>query len=116
LLDLYKALDYPNPEEMAANAWLEQNAPDVLFENDERVKKVLEARRQSAAGAEDKQPSKSINFKDLPPEGQAQLAEQAGLKLHPEAIAAYEQGKEANRQERSIPQVPVIPEQPGEEQ
>lgn len=87
LIDLYKALDYPNPEEMAANVWLEANAPEVLFQNDQRIQQVLQARQAAAAGT-DKPVSKSINFKDLPPEGQAQLAKQAGLELNPEAIAA----------------------------
>jgi len=35
-----------------------------------------------------KPPSESINFKDLPPDGQAQLAEKAGIHLNPAAIAA----------------------------
>lgn len=40
-----------------------------------------------------KEPSKSISFKDLPPEGQAQLAAQAGIKLEPQQIIANEQEK-----------------------
>jgi hypothetical protein len=90
LLDLYKALDYPNPEETAANVWLEANAPEILFKNDQRVQQVIEA-RQNANTA--KPPSESISFKDLPPEGQAQMAKQAGIDLNPEAIAAHEQAK-----------------------
>ena len=91
LIDLYKALDYPNHEEMAANVWLETNAPEILFANDPRIQQVIKA-KQSASG-EKKPPSESINFKDLPPEGQAQMAEQAGIKLHPEALAAYNENK-----------------------
>ena len=34
-----------------------------------------------------KPPSESINYKDLPPEGQAQLAAKVGIKLNPEQIA-----------------------------
>lgn len=52
LVDLYKALEYPNPEEMAANAWLQQNAPEVLFENDPRVKKVIEQKMMAAMAAQ----------------------------------------------------------------
>ena len=89
LIDLYKALDYPNPAEMAANVWLEANAPDVLLDSDERIKQVMQRQAEASGQAEDKPPSKSINFKDLPPEGQAQLALQAGIQLHPEAVAAY---------------------------
>ncbi len=40
---------------------------------------------------QEKPPSKSISFKDLPPEGKAQLAAQAGIALNPEEIAADEQ-------------------------
>jgi hypothetical protein len=41
LIDLYKALERPNPEELAANMWLEVNAPEVLYGNDPRVRQVL---------------------------------------------------------------------------
>jgi len=34
----------------------------------------------------DKEPSKSISFKDLPPEGKQQLAAQAGIQLDPNQI------------------------------
>src|SRR3990167_6064125 len=114
LIDLYKALDYPNPEETAANVWLEVNAPEILFANDQRIQQVVEARKNASAA---KPPSESINFKDLPPEGQAQMAEQAGLKLHPEALAAFHENKakeEAAKEvateagKRSIP-LPAIP-------
>ena len=91
IIDLYKALDYPNPEEMAANVWLEANAPEILFTNDPRIQQVIQA-KQSANG-EKKPPSETINFKDLPPDGQAQMAKQAGIELHPEAIAAHNESK-----------------------
>lgn len=95
LLDLYKRLDYPNPEELAANVWLEENAPEVLYGKDPRVAQVLQQRAAAAQQGEKKPPSESINFKDLPPEGQAQMAKQAGIELHPEAIAAHGAAKEA---------------------
>lgn len=96
-LDLYKALQYPNPEEMAANAWLEVNAPDILYQGDPRVAQAVQ-RQQQAAQAEAqakaqgaaKGPSESISFKDLPPDGKAQMAAQAGIHLHPEGIAAHD--------------------------
>ena len=40
-LDLYKRLDYPNPEEMAANVFLEQNAPHILYKDNELVQEAL---------------------------------------------------------------------------
>lgn len=100
LLDLYKSLDYSNPEELAANAWLETNAPELLYVNDPRVKQVIEARQQQ--GGEQKPPSLSISFKDLPPEGQAQLAGMVGIDLHPEAIAAYAEQQANKEVERKI--------------
>lgn len=38
-----------------------------------------------------KGPSESISFKDLPPEGQAQMAQQAGIHLSPDVFAAHAQ-------------------------
>lgn len=35
----------------------------------------------ASSGQEDKSPSESISFKDLPPKGQVQMAEQAGIKI-----------------------------------
>ncbi|MDD5110789.1 MAG: hypothetical protein PHI63_06290 [Patescibacteria group bacterium] len=119
LLDLFRALDYPNPEEMAANMWLEVNAPELLFVNDQRVKQVMESRRNASAA---KPPSESISFKDLPPEGKAQMAAQAGITLHPEAIAAFDDNAAkgeiakdvlAEAAKRSIPQ-PTLPAPAGE--
>ena len=103
LIDLYKALDYPNPEEVAANVWLEANAPEILFANDPRVQQVIQARQQ--AQGEKKPPSQSINFKDLPPEGKAQMAAEVGIDLHPEAIAAHDEAiEERSMQKQAIPQ------------
>lgn len=89
LIDMYKRLDYPNPEELAANVWLEANAPEVLFNEDPRVQQVIQQRQQSSQQVQEK-PKESINFKDLPPDGQAQMAAQAGIQLHPEGIAAHD--------------------------
>lgn len=98
LIDLYKRLDYPNPEQLAANVWLEVNAPEILFANDPRVQQVIQQKQQAATGAA-KPPSTSISYKDLPPVGQVQLAEQAGIKLDAEGLAAHAGAKEAKKQE-----------------
>jgi hypothetical protein len=42
----------------------------------------------------DKKPSESISFKDLPAEGQAQMAAQAGIQLSPEQIKVDQQNKQ----------------------
>lgn len=49
LLDLYKNLEYPNPEETAANTWLEVNAPHVLYANDPRIAQVVQQQAAVAA-------------------------------------------------------------------
>lgn len=90
-IDLYRKLEYPNPEEMAANAWLEVNAPEILYQGDPRVQQAIQIKQQMAQAGGAKPPSESINYKDLPPEGKAQLAAKAGIQLHPEGIAAHEE-------------------------
>lgn len=40
-IDLYKRLEYPNPEELAANVWLEQNAPQILYKDNPMVQEAL---------------------------------------------------------------------------
>lgn len=106
LIDLYKALDYPNPEEMAANVWLEANAPEIAFANDPRVMKAIQAQQEAAAPPqpEPKQPSESISYKDLPPEGKAQMAAKAGIDITPEAVVAKEAAEK-------IPTIPITNQQ-----
>jgi len=47
-LDLYKRLEYPNPEELAANVWLETNAPHLLYKDNSLIQEAM-AMAQSAA-------------------------------------------------------------------
>jgi len=47
-IDLYKRLDYPNPEEMAANVWLEVNAPQILYRDNPLVQQVIQMQQQAA--------------------------------------------------------------------
>ena len=104
LIDLYKALEYPNPEEMAANVWIESTMPWVLFKDNEKVKEVMQMMQQQSQG-EEKPPSESISFKDLPPEGKVQMAKQAGIEIAPEQIQAEDvkqEMKEINKDKRSI--------------
>lgn len=74
---------------------------DVLPNSEQRIEegKVATAEvikdsglmNQRQPEAEEKAPSRSISFKDLPPEGKAQLAAQAGIELSPEDIAMQEE-------------------------
>jgi hypothetical protein len=50
------------------------------------VAEVMKDLKGGMAGAQQKPPSESISFKDLPAEGQVQMAEQAGIQISPEAV------------------------------
>lgn len=104
LLDLYKKLDYANPEELAANVWLEINAPEILYGKDPRIVQVMQQRAQSAQGAkpEEKAPSISISFKDTTPDVQAQILDKVGIKADPAAIAIHEAHKANEVVNRSV--------------
>ena len=52
-IDLYKRLDYPNPEEMAANIWLEANAPQLLYKDNQLVQEALAMQQQAQQTAEE---------------------------------------------------------------
>lgn len=47
-VDLYKRLEYSNPEELAANAWLEQNAPELLYKDNVMVQQAIQMKQQAA--------------------------------------------------------------------
>lgn len=53
-IDLYKRLEYPNPEELAANSWLEVNAPHILFKDNQLVQEALQGLAQAASEEEAK--------------------------------------------------------------
>ena len=48
-LDLYKRLEFPNPEELAANVWLEVNAPQLLYKDNPLVQEALMMAQAAAA-------------------------------------------------------------------
>jgi hypothetical protein len=52
---------------------------------------------EAPAAQEEKAPSESIAFKDLPPEGQAQMAAQAGITLSPQQIQAHQDEQDAKK-------------------
>jgi hypothetical protein len=68
--------------------------PDQKTRIDENKVAALEVMKDTGGGKpaqqEDKGPSKSISFKDLPAEGKVQLAAQADIQLSPEQIKAQE--------------------------
>jgi hypothetical protein len=50
---------------------------------------------EAPQAVEQKPPSESIAFKDLPPEGQAQMAAQAGIQISPERMAQHQAQQDA---------------------
>lgn len=60
-----------------------------------------------AQGQQEKPPSTSISFKDLPPDGQIQLAQQAGIEIQPPATPVVAQQPLPTQ----TPVLPVIPTQ-----
>ena len=70
----------------------DQRMQEVKVANMEALADVQKAGGMNGQqGAESKEPSKSISFKDLPPEGKSQLAAQAGIQLNPASVVAYEE-------------------------
>lgn len=63
------------------------------------LSKVLNAPEE--AGEAHKPPSESISFKDLPPEGQAQMAAQAGIMLSPQEMADHQATLDAKEAEKA---------------
>jgi len=68
-IDLFKRLEYPDPEKLASNVWLEQNAPHHLFRDNPLVMEAIaELQAQTPpqegdnapAPQEKKEPSKSM--------------------------------------------------------
>lgn len=82
------------------------------FTNKEELKQRLQQQAQMAA---QQQPankvSESISFKDLPPEGQVQMAAQAGIQLTPQAAMQQQLMQQAQRQAqmRQPVQRPAVP-------
>lgn len=61
------------------------------------------------APQEDKGPSESISFKDLPTEGKVQMAKQAGIHLSPQDVEAHEQKQAAQEAEKMKLQAKLKP-------
>lgn len=56
LVDLYRKLEDPNPEEKAANVWLEVNAPHILYKDNPQVMEAMQMMQaQAQAQAEQQQ-------------------------------------------------------------
>lgn len=93
-LDLFKKLEYSNAEEMAANAWLEANAPQIMFKNNPLVAEAMQMKMQIVQAEQqnkiDIAAGRQMKYEDLPPAGKVQLAAKAGITLSPDDIAMEE--------------------------
>jgi len=47
-VDLFKRLEYPNPEELAANVWLQTNAPEILYKDNPLIQEALAMQAEAA--------------------------------------------------------------------
>lgn len=94
--DYFEVAGYANPGDKAKNrVKYDLNPPKATGMTEEEL-----AEYAPAAQPEQKEPSKSISFKDLPPDGQVQLAEQAGLQLSPEVLIAEKIAKVKQEQQK----------------
>jgi hypothetical protein len=69
----------------------------IMAAINEQAQKVA----QQQKNAPQNKVSESINFKDLPPDGQVQMAEQAGLKIQPPAPQPIQQPAMAGGQQNA---------------
>lgn len=89
-ITLGERLDMPNPKEFAMRLVLWKMDPISLFPE-------LAAQRQPEGPPP---PSRSMQFKDLPPEGQIQMAAQGGIQLSPEAVMQQKIEADAKEQQQ----------------
>jgi hypothetical protein len=86
-ITFFDRLEFPNPRETAKQLFLWKSDPIQLFPD------LAQAAAQQPKQPPEKPPSLSIGFKDLPPEGQAQVAAKAGIQLNPQMIEQSEANK-----------------------
>lgn len=61
--------------------------------------KIQQAQAQAAAGANQDKPSEAINIKDVPPEAQVAMLQQAGINISLEQLQAHQQQQQAQKQQ-----------------
>lgn len=96
-ITFFSRLDFPNPKESAKNLFLWLSDPIQLFPE------LAQAAAQ-AQKPQEKPPSVSINYKDLPPEGQIQAAGAAGIQLHPQGVQVQKQSQQVDQTRQLVQQ------------
>ncbi len=102
-VDYFDVAGYESPNEKAKNRVVyDLNRPLAVGISPQELQQIAPPTPQN------KPPSTTINFRDLPPDGQLQLAKEAGLQLDPQVTIAEHQ-HEVNQQQR-----PTSPTQPSQ--
>ena len=81
LVTMAKDLGLPIPADIMVEA---SNVP-----RKREIIKRMEAAQQGAVAKPAQKIVQSLNFKDLPPDGQAQMAAEVGIQLNPQALAVH---------------------------
>lgn len=89
-LDLYKRLEYPNAEEIAVNAWLEVNAPELLYASDPRIMQAVQMKQEAAMAQE-----------------QAKMQSQAGMSAQNHAQDMEKESLRADTKKSLLSEVPA---------
>jgi len=94
-VDYLEIAGYDNPTEKAkaAQAFM-LNAPMAAGLTPEEIAEMAPPEKN------ENPPSASISFKDLPPDGKVQLAQQAGIELNPMLLVAMQMNEERQAQEK----------------
>ena len=101
-VDLYKRLEYPNPEELAANVWLENNAPELLYKDNPMVQQAIRMKAQAAAQAAAEEEAKAAVS------GQSELENEfaKGQMQHENKMEIEAMKQEGQKVLREVPQGP----------
>lgn len=86
LVDLYSALDFGNPSEMATRAWLEINAPHLLYGNDPRVIQAIQEQQQAEAQKQQQEQEGSMQQEQMRQQGAQQQIETKGRQQRAQSI------------------------------
>lgn len=82
-LTLYERLEFPNPREAATRLLLyHANLQGYIQKYFPELQQLFQPQPQA-----EKLPSESINYKDLPPEGQSAMLQKVGIQVAPQDIA-----------------------------
>lgn len=107
-VDYFEVAGYNDPKRMAKNSVMYKINPIAAVGlTPEEMQSIQPPSPPKQAPPAPEKPSESISFKDLPPEGKAQMAAQAGIQLDPGTIAAHDHQQQQSEQQNTIEQMKV---------